>query len=249
MAVVAGPTVLRRHRPVPARRTCPGYEDIDVYPDHTDLERARELAELAARVTRCGPAVLYYGERNDQPGRSSQLITTAAARRSGSTRLCVGLFGGQHLRPRWAYRGAPFDLGIAGWCEDYHDPWDFIQLFDGTTIQDDHNINFSYFNDPVFNERMHAANELVGDPRYEAFAGIETDLERDAAPWAAMAHSERQRSSSPSESAVTLSRTRLRRPRSALPATRDHGRRPRRDRARFRRDKRAHRRAAEQRDG
>ena len=69
-------------------------------------------------------------------------------------------------------RGEPFDLGVSGgWCSDYNDPWDWIQfLYDGTTIHDGQgNLNYSYFNDPVFNDRMHAANELVGDERYDAF--------------------------------------------------------------------------------
>jgi Calx-beta domain/PASTA domain len=95
---------------------------------------------------------------------------------------------GFQIYEHMGHRGEPFDLGTVGWCEDYHDPWDFIQLFDGTTIQDDYNNNLSYFDDPVFNDRMHAANELVGDARYEAFADIEADLEQEAAPWAAWAN-------------------------------------------------------------
>ena len=47
------------------------------------------------------------------------------------------------------------------------------------------NLNYAYFNDPVFNDRMHAAAELTGDARYDAFRDIEHDLVRDAAPWAA----------------------------------------------------------------
>ena len=53
-----------------------------------------------------------------------------------------------------------------------------------TTVQG--NLNYSYFNDPVFNDRMHAAKELIGDERYDAFQQIEHDLVRDAAPAAAM---------------------------------------------------------------
>ena len=89
---------------------------------------------------------------------------------------------------RMGIRGEPFDLGVSGgWCSDYNDPWDWIFLYDGTTIHDgEGNLNYSYFNDPVFNDRMHAANELVGDERYDAFQQIEHDLVRDAAPAASM---------------------------------------------------------------
>ena len=41
---------------------------------------------------------------------------------------------------------------------------------DGTTIHEGQgNINWSYFDDPVFNDRMHAAEQLVGDERFDAF--------------------------------------------------------------------------------
>ena len=85
-------------------------------------------------------------------------------------------------------RGEPFDLGVStGWCSDYDDPWDWIFLYDGTTIHDgENNLNYSYFNDPAFNERMHAAAELIGDERYDAFRDIEHDLVRDAAPSASV---------------------------------------------------------------
>ena len=99
----------------------------------------------------------------------------------------VGFPGGD-IYTVMGIRGEPFDLGVStGWCSDYNDPWDWMFLFDGTTIHDGPgNLNYSYFNDPVFNDRMHAANELVGDERYDAFQQIEHDLVRDAAPAASM---------------------------------------------------------------
>ena len=98
----------------------------------------------------------------------------------------VGFPGGD-IYTAMGHRGEPFDLGVSvGWCEDYHDPWDIHAAVRRHAIQDDNNLNYSYFNDPVFNERMHAARRLVGDERYDAFRQIEHDLVRDAAPWAAM---------------------------------------------------------------
>ena len=47
-----------------------------------------------------------------------------------------------------------------GWCSDYNDPWNYMFLYDGTTIHDGPgNLNYSYFNDPVWNKRM-----VVGQP-------------------------------------------------------------------------------------
>jgi hypothetical protein len=97
-------------------------------------------------------------------------------------------FSGASIYDAIGTRYEPFDLAVSvGWCEDWHDPWSFIRMMDGTTIHDGQgNINWAYFDDPIFNDRMHAAEQLIGDERYDAFQQIEHDLVRDAAPWAAM---------------------------------------------------------------
>ena len=162
----------------------PGYEDIQVYPDHPDIERARDLAGWHPGDP-LRPITVYY--------RSSGTINPAQYQIVRQNLMDIGFevtgvgFTGGNIYTAMGHRGEPFDLGVSiGWCEDYHDPWNYMQLFDGTLIQDDNNINYSYFDDPVFNERLHAANHLVGDERYDAFRQIEHDLVRDAVPWASM---------------------------------------------------------------
>ncbi len=60
-------------------------------------------------------------------------------------------------------KGEPFDIAVAGWCADYSDPFDFINvLLDGDSIQDANNINFAYFNNPAFNKLMDGGREAVG---------------------------------------------------------------------------------------
>ena len=163
----------------------PGYEDINVYPDHPDLALARDLAGWHPGDP-LRPITVYY--------RSSGTINPAQYQVVKSNLEQIGFdvtgvgFPGGDIYNVMGIRGEPFDLGVStGWCSDYNDPWDWMFLFDGTTIHDGPgNLNYSYFDDPVFNDRMHAANELVGDPRYDAFQQIEHDLVRDAAPAASM---------------------------------------------------------------
>ena len=158
----------------------PGYEDIDVYPDHPDLERARDLAGWHPGDP-LRPITVYYRSSGTINPAQYQVVKSNLEQ-IGFDVTGVGWPGGE-IYTRMGIRGEPFDLGVStGWCSDYHDPWDLMFLFDGTLIQDENNVNYSYFNDPVFNERMHAANELVGDERYDAFQQIEHDLVRDAAP-------------------------------------------------------------------
>ena len=157
-----------------------GYEDIDAYPDHPDIEHARDLANWhPGDPTR--PITVYYRSGSTTNEAQAQIVRQNLID-IGFDPTMVGWSGGE-IYHRMGIRGEPFDLGVStGWCTDYNDPWDWIFLYDGTTIHDgEGNLNYSYFNDPVFNDRIHAANELVGDARYDAFRDIEHDLVRNAA--------------------------------------------------------------------
>ena len=161
----------------------PGFSDIQAYPDHADLAVARQLAGWQPGDP-LRPAVLYYrtsGSINPQQG---QLLRNELLQ-IGIDATMVG-FAGADIYTAIGTQGEPFDLAVSvGWCSDYFDPWSFLQTLDGTLIQAQSNNNWSYFNDPAINDRLHAARVLVGDPRYDAFEQIEHDLVRDAAPYAA----------------------------------------------------------------
>ena len=53
-----------------------------------------------------------------------------------------------------------------------------------STIPETGGSNFAYFNDPAFNKRMQAANQLTGDERDMTYGQIATDLATGPAPWA-----------------------------------------------------------------
>ena len=162
----------------------PGFDDQQIYPNQADIEHARDLAGWHPGDP-MRHANVYY--------RSSGTIQPALAQVVRAELFEIGIeptmvpFAGSDIYTAISTRGEPFDVAVGvGWCQDYRDPWSFIQTLDGTTIHDGGgNINWSYFNDPVFNDRMHAAEQLVGQPRYTAFGQIDVDLMRDAAPIAA----------------------------------------------------------------
>lgn len=82
-------------------------------------------------------------------------------------------------------KGVDMDIARAGWCADYNDPFDFINvLLDGRTIQDSNNVNFSYLNDKSLNAKMTAASNLLGDARAAAYGKLDLVAMRDHAPWA-----------------------------------------------------------------
>lgn len=70
-----------------------------------------------------------------------------------------------------------------GWCADYFDPYDFINvLFDGRKIQANNNPFYSYFNNASFNKQMDAAANLSGAARAKAYAGLDQELMVKYAP-------------------------------------------------------------------
>ena len=59
---------------------------------------------------------------------------------------------------------------------------DLLHIFDGRTIGQPGNNNWSYFNSPKYNRLLDQASRLTGDERYRAYGELDVRLSRDAAP-------------------------------------------------------------------
>jgi peptide/nickel transport system substrate-binding protein len=162
----------------------PSYEDIDAYPMHPDLDRARDLAGWHPGDP-LRPITVYY--RTGTINVAQYQVVKGNLEQIGFDVTGVPFAGGA-IYTAIGTRGEPFDLAVSvGWCGDLNDPWYYLMLLDGTTIHDGGgNLNFAYFNDPTINERLHAARQLIGEERYAAFREIEHDLVLNYAPWASM---------------------------------------------------------------
>jgi ABC-type oligopeptide transport system substrate-binding subunit len=83
-------------------------------------------------------------------------------------------------------KGEPFDIADEGWVADYNDPYDFINiLLFGKSIQKSNNVNFSYFNSPVYNKKMEQAAGLAGEQRFNTYGKLDLDIAKNASPLAA----------------------------------------------------------------
>jgi hypothetical protein len=78
------------------------------------------------------------------------------------------------------------DIAVStGWCSDYPDPFDWINvLLYGGFIQAENNVNYSYMDLPRWNRRMEAAAKLVGPKRYKVYGQLDLDIMRQVAPMA-----------------------------------------------------------------
>jgi len=154
---------------------------VHIYPLTPNVAVARRLTR-----GRGGRAVLYTC--NASPcAQSAQIIKTDL--KAIGIDVEVNAFPLNVLFGKIATRGEPFDLATVGWAADYPDPADFLNLLlDGHSINDKDNVNFAYFNEPRYNQRLEAAARLSGPRRYRAYAGLDVALARNAAPWVALAN-------------------------------------------------------------
>ena len=76
--------------------------------------------------------------------------------------VTVKLFQGFQLYVADGTKGEPFDAALAGWNQDYPDPYDFIDvLLNGNNIHAANNNNLAYLNVPSLNKLMDAANKMI----------------------------------------------------------------------------------------
>jgi peptide/nickel transport system substrate-binding protein len=81
-------------------------------------------------------------------------------------------------------KGTSYNIARAGWCADYFDPFDYINvLLDGRSIQANNNTDMSYISAPKLNKQMDAAAALSGAARANAYAKLDLTVMRDYAPW------------------------------------------------------------------
>jgi peptide/nickel transport system substrate-binding protein len=159
-------------------RTMRGFRDVQIYPRRPDLGKARALSEGNLRG---GRAITYCGNRSPSPQ-----VCQVVQRNLAQIGLQVDIRLCRDCGPPFR-RGEPVDLWLDGWHMDYFDPYDFVHLVDGSTIRPVNSNNLSYFNHPAYNRRIRQARALVGPARHKAFAALDVDLMRNAAPVAVYA--------------------------------------------------------------
>ena len=157
-----------------------GFRDIDIYPSRPDIARARQLAGWSpGDPMRSG--VFYCSNRAPAP-QICQIVQTNL--REIGLDMDIRLLPRAEQFERAGTRGEPFDMTLESWHPSYHDPFNFLFLLDGSRLQPTNNVNFAYFNDPQYNQRINAANQLNGEARADAFGALDVDIARNAAPWA-----------------------------------------------------------------
>ena len=101
----------------------PGFKNIDAYPFSPDVAKARELAK--GHVPSGGPWKYYYSLSS--PGPQRMELVRRQLRLIGIEIDPQG-FRGYSYYDAVGKRNSPHAFAIGGWCQDYSDPYDFINV-------------------------------------------------------------------------------------------------------------------------
>lgn len=158
-----------------------GFRHTRIYPlVHADFGRARALAKGHRRG---GHGILYA--QNSGPAVGEAAVVKSDLAKIGID-VEIRLFPGEQFFERLFTPNEPYDLALTGWSADYEDPYAFLNvLFAGDQLKLETNSNFSRFNSPRYNRLLARAARLQGHARFEAYASLDVQLARDAAPVAA----------------------------------------------------------------
>ena len=162
----------------------PGWRKDQPYPlAAPDLAKARRLA---AGHLRDGKVTVYFRASGSTNQNQAQIVRQDLINIGFEpANITMKGFSGSYWWP-WGRRGTDMDIAVStGWCSDYPDPFDWINiLLYGKTIEAENNINLSFMDLPKWNRKMEAAAKLVGPKRYKVYGQLDLDIMRQVAPMA-----------------------------------------------------------------
>jgi ABC-type transport system substrate-binding protein len=155
-----------------------GFKDVKAFPlKGADYKTAKKLAGSS-----CKSVTLYT--TTSPIGQNLAQVFKYNLSQIGCD-VNIKQFVGGAIYTAMGTKGEPFDAGVAGWNQDYPDPYDFLNiLLDGNSIHAENNNNLAYFNVPKINKLLAAANLKTGAARYKAYGDLDVNITKNYAPWA-----------------------------------------------------------------
>ena len=158
----------------------PGYKPYKIYAwAGADLAKAKQVGGSA--LTNAGTLNVVH---------ATSPIGTSSAQQIEYNLQQLGLKYNDVPTPGTVYyntlgtKGTSYNIARAGWCADYFDPYDYINVnLDGRTIQANNNTDLAYLNAPKLEQQMDAAASLTGKARAAAYTKLDLTVMRDYAPW------------------------------------------------------------------
>jgi peptide/nickel transport system substrate-binding protein len=157
----------------------PGYKKFSVYGNFPNFAKAKAIGGSA--LNNAPTLNIYYNQ--------ASAVRTTEAEFEQAQLAHIGLKSKLEPSDPTDYygpietKGTDYNIAHAGWCADYFDPFDFINVnFDGRSIQQTGNVDYFYFNNSSFNKQMDHAASLSGAARSKAYAALDKTLMTKYAP-------------------------------------------------------------------
>jgi peptide/nickel transport system substrate-binding protein len=163
----------------------PGWRNENPYPLKPQVAKAKQLA---AGHFKDGKITVYFRSSGTTNPAQAQIVRQDLINLGfNADNITMKPFSGGNIYDAMGVKGNDADIGVSmGWCSDYPDPYDWINvLLYGGNITDENNVNYSFFNHPTWNKKMEAAARLVGPKRLKVYGQMDLDIMKKAAPMAA----------------------------------------------------------------
>jgi peptide/nickel transport system substrate-binding protein len=171
----------------------PGYKKYTIFPVHPDYNKAASLAsgDLNGKTINIWYNTDSGARRNQSQGVKDVLDNFSSAKGLNLTVKRDPVAGatyyvelGNHNEATNGGSGHDaFNIARAGWCADYYDPFDYLNvLFNGQSIQPAGNNDLSYVNIAGLNSALNAASAKTGAARKTAYAALDKNVMTKYAP-------------------------------------------------------------------
>jgi ABC-type transport system substrate-binding protein len=162
----------------------PGWVKTQPYPLKTpNIAKARKLA---GNVSNKEINVWYRSSGTINPAQAQIVRRDLIRLGFKDENIHMKGFSGGEIYDAMGVKGNSADMGVnMGWCSDYPDPYDWINiLLYGGAIQDENNVTYSYMNIKKWNKAMEKAAQLTGPKRLKVYGKMDIDITKQVAPMA-----------------------------------------------------------------
>ena len=158
-----------------------GYKKLNLYPDNPNPAKAKQIGGSALANSSLD---LYYNGLSATRTHQAELMQSELQAVGAKVTMDPETTG-DYYGPLET-KGTKYNVARAGWCADYFDPFDYINVnFDGRSIQNTGNVDYFYFMNDSFNKKMDAAAAKTGKARGQAYASLDKLLNTKYAPMVA----------------------------------------------------------------
>jgi peptide/nickel transport system substrate-binding protein len=156
-----------------------GYKKLSVYGNFPNFAKAKQVGGSA--IQNAAPINIYYNAASHSRTIEAE-FEQSQIQHIGMKANLVPSDPNDYYGPLET-KGTTYNIAHSGWCADYFDPFDFINVnFDGRSIAATGNVDYFYFNNSAFNAQMDKAASLSGAARAKAYANLDATLMTKYAP-------------------------------------------------------------------